>query len=71
MKPGCVILLESMWRQDRDPEIAGAYDAAHAELTAAGFRIYEIPMERECLKIVDDARRGKNMFALGVLCRLL
>ena len=27
-------------------------------------------MERECLKIVADARRGKNMFALGMLCRL-
>jgi 2-oxoglutarate ferredoxin oxidoreductase subunit alpha len=27
-------------------------------------------MERECLKIVADARRGKNMFALGMLCKL-
>src|ERR1700675_2928660 len=27
-------------------------------------------MERECLKIVADARRGKNMFALGMLCNI-
>src|SRR3990172_5343694 len=27
-------------------------------------------MEQECLKLVADARRGKNMFALGMLCHL-
>ena len=30
----------------------------------------EIPMEVECLKIVNDPRRGKNMFALGMLCSI-
>ncbi len=37
---------------------------------AAGYRVYEIPMERECRAVVADARRGKNMFALGMLCNL-
>jgi 2-oxoglutarate ferredoxin oxidoreductase subunit alpha len=32
-----------------------------------GYRIVEVPMEEECLQVVDDARRGKNMFALGLL----
>ena len=27
-------------------------------------------MERECRKLVADRRRGKNMFALGMLCNL-
>jgi 2-oxoglutarate ferredoxin oxidoreductase subunit alpha len=27
-------------------------------------------MERECLALVSDARRGKNMFALGMLCSI-
>ena len=27
-------------------------------------------MERECQKLVSDARRGKNMFALGILLRI-
>jgi 2-oxoglutarate ferredoxin oxidoreductase subunit alpha len=27
-------------------------------------------MERECLRYVADARRGKNMFVLGVLCSI-
>lgn len=63
-----IILLESMWRDHPDPAIASTYVATHDELVKAGYRVYEIPMERECLKHVKDARRGKNMFALGMLC---
>ncbi|MDP2618689.1 MAG: hypothetical protein Q8P46_00690, partial [Hyphomicrobiales bacterium] len=41
-----------------------------AEVTAAGYRLHEVPMEAECLKLVPDPRRGKNMFALGMLCSI-
>jgi 2-oxoglutarate ferredoxin oxidoreductase subunit alpha len=68
LKPGCTILLESMWREDRDPAIARSYVEAYEQLVAAGYRVYEIPMEAECHKLVADPRRGKNMFALGMLC---
>ncbi len=27
-------------------------------------------MEQECRRLVNDARRGKNMFALGMLCHI-
>jgi 2-oxoglutarate ferredoxin oxidoreductase subunit alpha len=37
---------------------------------AAGYKVYEIPMERECRTVVSDAKRGKNMFALGMLCSI-
>ena len=70
LKPGCLILLESMWRGDADPRIAAAYVETHDQLLAAGYRVFEIPMEQECRKLVQDARRGKNMFALGILCSL-
>ena len=70
LRSDCIILLENMWREDRDPQIAAAYAETHDRLVTAGYRVYEIPMERECLKVVADARRGKNMFALGMLCRL-
>ena len=33
-----------------------------------GFRVYEVPLERECRQLVDDPRKGKNMFVLGLLC---
>jgi 2-oxoglutarate ferredoxin oxidoreductase subunit alpha len=68
LKPGCVVLLESMWREDRDPAVAQAYAAAHADLVARGYRVIEIPMDRECRTLVPDPRRGKNMFVLGMLC---
>ncbi|MCC6473404.1 MAG: 2-oxoacid:acceptor oxidoreductase subunit alpha [Burkholderiales bacterium] len=69
-KPGATILLESMWRGHSDPKIAASYLQTHQELVKAGYRVYEIPMERECLKLVQDARKGKNMFALGMLCSI-
>jgi len=70
LKPGCIILLESMWANDRDPKIARSYTETRDQLAASGFRVIEIPMEAECRKLVRDARRGKNMFVLGVLCNL-
>src|SRR5476651_327588 len=70
LKSDCIILLESMWRESRDQKIAASYIETHDELVKAGYRVIEIPMERECRTIVADARRGKNMFALGILCNI-
>jgi 2-oxoglutarate/2-oxoacid ferredoxin oxidoreductase subunit alpha len=70
LKPDCIILLESMWRDNPDKSIVASYLKTHDELKAAGYRVYEIPMERECRRHVSDARRGKNMFALGMLCSI-
>jgi 2-oxoglutarate ferredoxin oxidoreductase subunit alpha len=70
LKPGCIILLESMWRDDRNPGIVASYAATRDQLVQGGYRVYEIPMEQECRKLVSDARRGKNMFVLGMLCSI-
>jgi 2-oxoglutarate ferredoxin oxidoreductase subunit alpha len=70
LKPGCKILLENKWRTDGDPEITAAYAGVYDQLVADGFDVVEIPMEEECLKHVPDARRGKNMFVLGMLCSI-
>src|SRR6478672_7215012 len=69
-KPGCTILLESMWREHVDKDIAASYVKTYEQLVAGGYRVYEIPMERECRALVSDPRRGKNMFALGMLCSI-
>ena len=72
LKPGCIILLESMWRRGPRPRDRRVlHRDPRPSSSAAGYRVYEIPMERECRKIVSDARRGKNMFALGMLCQHL
>jgi 2-oxoglutarate/2-oxoacid ferredoxin oxidoreductase subunit alpha len=70
LKPGCVILLENMWRTHKDPTIQGSYSSTVQRLLEAGYRVHEVPMEQECRKHVADPRRGKNMFALGMLCQL-
>lgn len=70
LKPGCIILLENMWRTHADPGITKSYTEAYERLVKAGYKVHEIPMEEECLKITSNARRGKNMFALGLLCHI-
>jgi 2-oxoglutarate/2-oxoacid ferredoxin oxidoreductase subunit alpha len=69
-KPGATILLESMWRDDADAAVAASYADTVERLVDDGFRVIEIPMEVECRKLVSDPRRGKNMFALGMLCHI-
>jgi 2-oxoglutarate ferredoxin oxidoreductase subunit alpha len=66
LAPGCTILLESMWREHKDEAIRTSYLQSVERLAAAGYRVVEIPMQREC----GTAERGKNMFALGMLCSI-
>jgi 2-oxoglutarate ferredoxin oxidoreductase subunit alpha len=70
LKPGAQILLESMWGEHRDPKVVKSYVETVAMLKDAGFRVYEVPLERECRTLVADPRKGKNMFVLGMLCNL-
>jgi len=70
LKPGSTILLEDKWRNDADPAVADSYVEVYETLLKRGFDVHEIPMEAECLKIVSDPRKGKNMFVLGLLCSI-
>ena len=70
LKPGCIVLLENKWLSDPDPVISAMYQETVAKLRSDGYDIREIPMETECLRLVDDPRRGKNMFVLGMLCHI-
>ncbi|HKK08029.1 MAG TPA: 2-oxoacid:acceptor oxidoreductase subunit alpha [Gemmatimonadota bacterium] len=70
LAPGATVLLEDMWEEHDDPDIRAAWAAAMEELSEAGYRIIPVPMEEECLEVVDDPRKGKNMFALGMLASL-
>jgi len=70
LKPGCIILLESMWGASADPKIALQYRETLDRLLGEGYRVHEVPMENECRRLVSDPRKGKNMFVLGMLCNL-
>jgi len=67
LAPDAVILLENRWASHEDEDIRKAWAAALEELGTAAYRIIEVPMEEQCLTIVDNALKGKNMFALGLL----
>ncbi len=65
-----IILLESMWATHPDPAIRKQWEEALEELSGCNYTIIEVPMEEQCLTVVDNPRKGKNMFALGILCEL-
>ncbi len=62
-----VILLENMWEQHDDENVRKQWAEAMEELSSKNYQIKLCPLEEECLKIVDNPRRGKNMFALGLM----
>jgi len=66
----CVVLIESKWSTHADEEIRQQWKAAMEEVGGRNYRIIPIPMEEECLRRVDDPRKGKNMFALGLLAQI-
>ncbi|MDH3429554.1 MAG: 2-oxoacid:acceptor oxidoreductase subunit alpha [Gammaproteobacteria bacterium] len=70
-KKGTIVLLESMWAEDPDEKIRKQYQEALADFGAQGLVVHELPIQKECLKLVPDPRKGKNMFVLGMLCRIL
>ena len=61
------ILVESMWSDHPDESIRAQWADAMEELSGGSYRIIEVPMEERCLEVVDNPRRGKNMFVLGML----
>ena len=62
-----IILVENLWATHANPDIQAAWHTAMAELARASYRIIEVPMEEQCLTIDENPRKGKNMFALGLL----
>ncbi|CAD5375065.1 2-oxoacid:acceptor oxidoreductase subunit alpha [Rubrivivax sp. A210] len=70
LKPGATILLESMWAKHRDPAVVASYRQTVDSLRADGYDVHEVPLEERCKELVNDPRKGKNMFVLGLLCNL-
>jgi 2-oxoglutarate ferredoxin oxidoreductase subunit alpha len=69
-KQGSVVLLENMWAEDPDPNVRKQYAEAVADFGERGLIVHELPIQKECLKLVPDPRKGKNMFVLGMLCQI-
>lgn len=68
-KQGTYLLIENKWRK-HNSAIREDYENALKQFNDLGYHIIEIPMEEECLKVVDNARKGKNMWVLGLLSNI-
>jgi 2-oxoglutarate/2-oxoacid ferredoxin oxidoreductase subunit alpha len=62
-----ILLVEDLWEGHDDAAIRDEWRAAMATLEAGTYRIIRVPMEQQALTVTDDPRKGKNMFALGLL----
>lgn len=69
-REGSHIFIENKWASSPQESIRKAYATALAEFRSYGYDLHEIPMEEECLRHVSDAKRGKNIWVLGLLCAL-
>ena len=68
MGPGTILLLDNRWGQSEDPKIREAYSKALEDFHVRGYDVREIPIHDETAKVVDNPRRGKNTWVVGMLC---
>lgn len=65
-----LILIDDQWATHANPAYRQSYASVMASVRQSGATVIELPLERETLKLVDNPQRGKNMFAVGLLCAL-
>ena len=65
-----IILVEDLWATHANPDIQAAWSRALEELGTRHYRVIPVPMEERCLTIDENPRKGKNMFALGLLASI-
>jgi len=70
LHPGTLVFVDRSWADHPDEEIVQQYREAIGDFRARGYRVIELPLEEECLKLAEDARKGKNMWVLGMLCAM-
>ncbi len=70
LRSGTIVFLDRVWAADPLPEIRSAYAEALEDFSDKGYVVIEIPLQEETLRFTEEPRRGKNMWALGMLCAL-
>jgi 2-oxoglutarate/2-oxoacid ferredoxin oxidoreductase subunit alpha len=70
LRPGTLVFVDSSWAQHPDDGIRDKYAGALRDFEQRGYVAMEVPIERQCRKHTDDPRKGKNMWALGMLCAI-
>jgi 2-oxoglutarate/2-oxoacid ferredoxin oxidoreductase subunit alpha len=60
-----IVLIENRGPTHDDERHPPQWAEAMEELARTGYRIIEVPMEEECLQVVDDAARGRTCSRWG------
>ena len=63
-----LMFIENKWAKSEQESIRQQYSEALLKFKELGIQVVEISMEEECLKLMPDPRKGKNMWILGLLC---
>lgn len=64
------IFIDNQWADHSTEAVRASYQRVLDKARLRGYEIYEIPLEAETLRVVDNPRRGKNMWAVGFLAYL-
>lgn len=64
------VIIDNQWATHSVVAYRESYARILGGVRERGGTVIEIPLEEETLRLVDDPRRGKNMFAVGLLCAL-
>ncbi|MBW2273015.1 MAG: 2-oxoacid:acceptor oxidoreductase subunit alpha [Deltaproteobacteria bacterium] len=67
---GTVLLIDGRWGSSEDAKIREAYERALEDFHLKGYDVREIPIHDETARLVENPRRGKNMWVVGLLCAL-
>ncbi len=67
LREGTILVLDRVWASHADEQIRSAYAAAVEDFRSRGYDIRELPLEEEVLKHVDNPRRGKNTWVVGMM----
>jgi 2-oxoglutarate ferredoxin oxidoreductase subunit alpha len=65
-----LVLIDDQWATHDNERYQRSYREVLDRFRARGATIIEVPMDKETQRHVEDAERGKNMFAVGLLCAL-
>ena len=65
-----LLFVDSSWADSLIDDVRKKYSEAISDFRARGYVVIEVAIEKKCRDLVDDPRKGKNMWALGLLCAL-
>ena len=70
LRHGTLVFVDRAGAVHPNEEVVRQYQEAIRHFHDLGYDVIEVPIEEECLKLVEEARKGKNMWVLGMLCAI-